>query len=85
LAEVNPPIRPREDLEFLCTAPLAGEVDGVVRDHACCRQELKVSRHYFGSIWTAKSGFGGTEYLHRPTSWPWAPRQGRASLPNGSL
>jgi allantoinase len=63
LAKVNPPIRPREDVEFLWQALLAGEVDWVVSDHACCRQEMKVPRRYFGNVWMAKSGFGGTEYL----------------------
>lgn len=63
LAKVNPPIRPREDVEFLWEALLAGELDWVVSDHACCRQELKIPKHYFGNIWMAKSGFGGTEYL----------------------
>ncbi|NBQ87178.1 MAG: hydantoinase [Betaproteobacteria bacterium] len=63
LAKVNPPIRPREDVEFLWDALLQGELDWVVSDHACCRQELKIPRHYFGNIWMAKSGFGGTEYL----------------------
>ncbi len=63
LAKVNPPIRPREDVEFLWDALLAGELDWVVSDHACCRHEMKIPRHYFGNIWMAKSGFGGTEYL----------------------
>ena len=63
LAKVNPPIRPREDVEFLWEALLAGELDWVVSDHACCRQEMKIPKHYFGNIWQAKSGFGGTEYL----------------------
>ncbi len=63
LAKVNPPIRPREDVEFLWEALLSGELDWVVSDHACCRQEMKVPRRYFGNIWMAKSGFGGTEYL----------------------
>lgn len=63
LAKVNPPIRPREDVEFLWQALLEGELDWVVSDHACCRQELKVPKRYFGNIWMAKSGFGGTEYL----------------------
>jgi allantoinase len=63
LAKVNPPIRPREDVEFLWDALLAGELDWVVSDHACCRHEMKVPKHYFGNIWMAKSGFGGTEYL----------------------
>ena len=44
-------------------ALLEDELDWVVSDHACCRQELKVPKHYFGNIWMAKSGFGGTEYL----------------------
>jgi allantoinase len=63
LAKVNPPIRPREDVEFLWDALLAGELDWVVSDHACCRHEMKIPRRYFGNIWMAKSGFGGTEYL----------------------
>ncbi len=63
LAKVNPPIRPREDVEFLWEALLAGELDWVVSDHACCRHEMKIPARYFGNIWMAKSGFGGTEYL----------------------
>ena len=63
LAKVNPPIRPREDVEFLWQALLEGELDWVASDHACCRHEVKVSPRYFGNIWLAKSGFGGTEYL----------------------
>jgi allantoinase len=60
--KVNPPIRPREDVEALWEYLLAGGVDWVVSDHACCRDEQK-----FGSprddVFLAKSGFGGTEYL----------------------
>ncbi len=63
LAKVNPPIRPREDVEYLWQALLAGEIDWVVSDHACCRHETKIPKRYFGNIWMAKSGFGGTEYL----------------------
>jgi allantoinase len=63
LAKVNPPIRPREDVEFLWEALLAGELDWVCSDHACCRHETKIAKRYFGNIWMAKSGFGGTEYL----------------------
>jgi len=63
LAKVNPPIRPREDVEFLWDALLAEQLDWVVSDHACCRHEMKIPKHYFGNIWMAKSGFGGTEYL----------------------
>ncbi len=62
-AKVNPPIRPREDVEYLWEKLLDGEVDWVVSDHACCRHETKVAKKYFGNIWMAKSGFGGTEYL----------------------
>jgi allantoinase len=67
LAKVNPPIRPRADVEFLWEALLAGELDWVVSDHACCRHEMKLPKQYggdyFGKIWMAKSGFGGTEYM----------------------
>ncbi len=63
LAKVNPPIRPREDVEYLWEALLAGELDWVCSDHACCRHETKIPKRYFGNIWMAKSGFGGTEYL----------------------
>jgi allantoinase len=63
LAKVNPPIRPREDVEYLWQALLAGELDWVVSDHACCRYEMKIPKRYFGNVWMAKSGFGGTEYL----------------------
>src|SRR2546429_10019513 len=62
-AKVNPPIRPREDVEFLWEKLLDGKVDWVVSDHACCRHETKAARQAFGNIWLAKSGFGGTEYL----------------------
>jgi allantoinase len=63
LAKVNPPIRPREDVEFLWEKLLEGKIDWVVSDHACCRHETKAARHALGNIWLAKSGFGGTEYL----------------------
>lgn len=61
--KVNPPIRPREDVEALWGHVLAGDVDWVVSDHACCRTEQKVSAENPDDIWLAKSGFGGTEYL----------------------
>jgi allantoinase len=61
-AKVNPPIRPREDVEALWEHLLAGHVDWVASDHACCRDEAK-----FGvprdDVFLAKSGFGGAEYL----------------------
>ncbi|HET7400103.1 MAG TPA: dihydroorotase family protein [Intrasporangium sp.] len=60
--KVNPPLRPREDVESLWEHLLAGNIDWVVSDHACCKEEMK-----FGAdredVFAAKSGFGGTEYL----------------------
>ena len=60
--KVNPPLRPREDVEALWEYLLDGKIDWVVSDHACCRDELK-----FGDpredVFLAKSGFGGAEYL----------------------
>jgi len=62
-AKVNPPIRPREDVEFLWEAVLGREVDWITSDHACCSAEQKTSAAEPDNIWLAKSGFGGTEYL----------------------
>src|SRR2546425_4502879 len=62
-AKVNPPIRPREDVEHLWRAVLDGQVDWIVSDHACCAEETKAAGNGAGNIWLAKSGFGGTEYL----------------------
>lgn len=62
-AKVNPPIRPREDVEFLWEAVLGRKVDWVVSDHACCSAELKWSAEHPENIWLARAGFGGTEYL----------------------
>jgi allantoinase len=63
LAKVNPPIRPRADVEALWQAVLEGDVDWIVSDHACCSSEQKYSAKFPQNIWLAKSGFGGTEYL----------------------
>jgi allantoinase len=62
-AKVNPPIRPREDVEYLWRAVLDHQVDWIVSDHACCAEETKAAGKGAGNIWLAKSGFGGTEYL----------------------
>ena len=62
-AKVNPPIRPREDVEALWQAVLDRKVDWVVSDHACCSAEQKWSKDDPTNIWLAKAGFGGTEYL----------------------
>ena len=63
LAKVNPPIRSREDVEFVWSALLDGQLDWVCSDHACCRHEIKVPAAAHENVWLAKSGFGGTEYL----------------------
>ena len=62
-AKVNPPIRSREDVEFLWRGVLEGKVDWVVSDHACCATETKLDRSRPDDVWLAKAGFGGTEYL----------------------
>jgi allantoinase len=62
-AKVNPPIRPREDVEALWQAVLDRKIDWIVSDHACCSAEQKWSKDDPTNIWLAKSGFGGTEYL----------------------
>jgi allantoinase len=61
-SKVNPPIRPREDVEALWEYVLDGTVDWVVSDHACCRDELKFGEPR-DNVFLAKSGFGGAEYL----------------------
>ncbi|MBC7301243.1 MAG: dihydroorotase family protein [Nocardia sp.] len=61
-AKVNPPIRPREDVEALWEHLLAGNIDWVVSDHACCKDEVKFGEDR-DDVFAAKSGFGGTEYL----------------------
>ncbi len=63
LAKVNPPIRERADVEFLWEKLLAGDLDWVASDHACCRSEAKYRSDHPDDIWLAKSGFGGSEYL----------------------
>jgi len=62
LAKVNPPIRSREDVEFLWQTLLDGDIDWVCSDHACCRHEMKVGAQT-NDVFLAKSGFGGSEYL----------------------
>jgi allantoinase len=60
--KVNPPLRSREDVEALWGHVLAGDVDWVVSDHACCQDEMKFGEPR-DDVFAAKSGFGGTEYL----------------------
>ena len=63
LAKVNPPIRPREDVEYLWQALIDRKIDWVVSDHACCAHEQKLDASDPDNVFMAKSGFGGTEYL----------------------
>lgn len=60
--KVNPPLRPREDVEALWEYVLDGKIDWVVSDHACCRDETKFGADR-DNVFLAKSGFGGAEYL----------------------
>lgn len=60
--KVNPPLRPREDVEALWEHLLAGNIDWVVSDHACCKDEMKFGEDR-DDVFAAKSGFGGAEYL----------------------
>lgn len=62
-AKVNPPIRSREDVEYLWQKLLDRKLDWVVSDHACCSQEMKTDKDDPDNIWLSKSGFGGTEYM----------------------
>ncbi len=58
-AKVNPPIRSREDVEFLWDALLDGKLDWVCSDHACCREESKTHNSGKGAdtpIFMTKSG-----------------------------
>jgi allantoinase len=60
--KVNPPLRPREDVEALWDHVLAGNFSWVTSDHACCKEEMKFGDPH-DDVFAAKSGFGGTEYL----------------------
>lgn len=62
-AKVNPPIRSRADVEYLWDHLLAGNIDWVCSDHACCKAEFKTDAAEKENVWLAKSGFGGTEML----------------------
>jgi allantoinase len=60
--KVNPPLRGRDDVEKLWEHILAGDIDWVVSDHACCKEATKFGEDR-EDVFAAKSGFGGTEYL----------------------
>lgn len=61
-SKVNPPLRPRADVEKLWEHLLAGDISWVVSDHACCKEAKKFGQDR-DDVFAAKSGFGGTEYL----------------------
>lgn len=63
LAKVNPPIRSRDDVEFLWQNLLDGNLDWVCSDHACCKYEMKLGKEDKDNIFKAKSGFGGAEFM----------------------
>ena len=58
LAKVNPPIRSREDVDFLWKSVLNGTIKTVVSDHACVTKEIKK-----GDLWTSLPGFGGSSLM----------------------
>jgi len=60
--KVNPPLRSPEDVEALWQHMIDGDIDWVVSDHACCKDELKFGEPR-DDVFAAKSGFGGAEYL----------------------
>jgi len=58
LAKVNPPIRSRDNVEFLWRSVLDDTIKTVVSDHACVTKEIKK-----GDLWTSLPGFGGTSLM----------------------
>ncbi len=55
MAKVNPPVRDRENVEYLWQSVLDGTIQTIVSDHACITKEIKK-----GDLWTSLPGFGGT-------------------------
>jgi allantoinase len=62
-SKVNPPIRPREHVEYLWERVLDGTIEWIVTDHANCPRDMKLDGEDPENIWKAKAGFGGIEYL----------------------
>jgi allantoinase len=58
LAKVNPPIRSRENVEYLWRSVLDGTIKTILSDHACATKEIKK-----GDLWTSLPGFGGTSLM----------------------
>jgi allantoinase len=61
--KVNPPIRSRDDVEYLWKAVANKDIDWIVTDHASAPTDFKVNSDDPSNIWDAKAGFGGVEYL----------------------
>lgn len=61
--KVNPPLRSPQDREYLWQHVLDGTIEWIITDHAACPQAMKVNPDNPSSIWQARAGFGGTEYL----------------------
>jgi allantoinase len=61
--KVNPPLRSADDVEALWSHLIAGDIDWVCSDHACCKEESKFDKDNPDDIFATKSGFGGAEYL----------------------
>jgi dihydroorotase-like cyclic amidohydrolase len=55
LGKVNPPVRGRDDVEYLWQAVLDGLIETVVSDHACHPKDMRQ-----GDLWDIMPGFGGT-------------------------
>lgn len=58
-AKVNPPIRTSADVDALWRGLLAGDIDQVGSDHACCMLEMKQA-----GTWESLPGFGGTGLMY---------------------
>ena len=58
LAKVNPPIRSRQDVDYLWKSVLDGTIKTIVSDHASVTREIKK-----GNLWTSLPGFGGTSLM----------------------
>ncbi|MEM2591115.1 MAG: amidohydrolase family protein [Thermofilaceae archaeon] len=59
LGKVGPPLRTREDVEFLWQAIERGEIGTIASDHVCLTKSLKGDK-----LWSALPGFGGSSLLY---------------------
>ncbi len=58
LGKVNPPLRPRSDLDAMWNGLTDGSIQTIITDSAGSRRKLKPM-----DVWKAKPGFGGMEVL----------------------